>query len=397
MSRKLKRLVPSPVRNRMREFSWPQGAMRWLPGTSRTFGPPRRWVTIREYFSAHAGDLSEVLPEQRLHRPHAEFVGAAPPRFLEGFRDSVPPACVFTLRDARILGPEGWIVAPGDFFLTDAGFEANDSRKKIGEFHILRTRRGFAPPQRHLPGRCLSLASDYAVGGFGHFIHDSLARLLLIERRGLKLSEFDWVYLPRLETPNTRELVSKLGIAPTRLLNYEAGVDLCCDELTATSFPGSPGNIAPVYANFLHDRFASAPSGRGRRIYLSRHGHRRNFSNRGEVEGVLRRSGFEEVRSHDDAGTLQKCAEADSIFCAEGANFFNAAFCRTGTCALLVFPDRLPHGLPYALTLAEALRFRTMVMTGKTVGGPEVDGGSADFSLDPAELELALRRMLPDP
>jgi hypothetical protein len=390
----LKRLVPGPIRNRLRSFRWSPGVVHWLPGSSVHFGPPRRWMHLNEYFAGHPGELREAIPAYPLPRPRPELVGNVPSRFLESFRAEVPPAYVFRLSDARLLGAEGWIAAPGDTFLLDASYEGNVVGMPMGDHHIFRSRRGFSPAQRRLPGRCLSLASDYAIGGFGHFIHDSLTRILLVEKAGLKLSEFDWIYLPRMATPAVRELVTKLEIEPERLLNHDVGFDLSCEDLTATSFPGAPGSIASIYAEFLRSRFAPVPRRRDRLIYLSRHGFRRNFSNLKEVEDVLQRYGFEEVRPHEDKDTIQKCAEAAFVFCIEGANFFNATFCPVGTGVVLVFPDRLPHCKPYAFTLAEACGFRTIVISGDTVGAVNVDGGIADLYLDPNILELALKQLM---
>lgn len=367
--------------------------MRWLPGDSTRFGPPRRWMRLRDYFSARPGSLRVALAEQALPPPRPALDSTMPQRFLASFRDSVPAAFVFTLHDARLLGAEGWVVAPGDIFLIDASFEGNVAAKAVRDHHIYRSRRGVALPLKQLKGRCLSLASDYAVGGFGHFVHDSITRLLLIEQAGFKLSDFDWIYVPHPRTAVPLGIISSLGVPRERILNYDPSSDFQCEELTATSFPGAPGYIAPVYAEFLRRRFTPVPTRRNRRVYLSRSGSRRNFSNLAEVETVQRRHGFEEVVPHKDAETLQKCAEAEFVFCLEGAGFFNSISCAAGTRVLIVFPDRLPHVVPYALTFAEAARFRTLAMGGKSADAPGIEGGEADVYLDPDLLEAALQRM----
>jgi Glycosyltransferase 61 len=387
----LKRLVPGPLRNALREFRWPPSVVRWLPGDSRQFGPPRRWQPMREYFTTHPGELREVLPAHPLVVAKPTVIGEFPPRFLESSQAVAPAGQVFTVRDASLLGPEGWVVAPPDTFLPDAGFEVHDPRKRLADFYIFRARQGRAKTRRRLPGRCLSLASDYSIGGFGHFIHDSLSRLLLIDRAGLRPDEFDWVFLPRPDTLVVRQLVAQLGLKPERLLSHDPAHDLDCAELTGTRFPGIPGYFSPPFADYLRGRFAPRPQRRDRRIYLSRRGYRRNFANAPIVEELLRRHGFEEVCPHEDSATLQKCAEAEFVFSLEGANFFNALFCPAGTRVLLVFPDRLPHNLPFALSLAGACGFPTFVMNCATIGPAGIDGGIADVNLDPASLEHALQ------
>jgi len=389
----LKAVVPARIRRRLRWPRWPPQLVPWLPGSSRYFGPPRRWQRLAEYFAHRVGHLREVLPAQALRPPLPEVIGEVPPRFFQSVHTSVPPGQVFTVAGARLLGPAGWVVTADDTFLMDAGFEANDATTPLAAYRIFQTYRGIPPPLRRLPGRCLSLASDFTIGGFGHFIHDSLTRLLLIEQAGLRLQEFDWLYLSHPDSPAARQLVAKLGIPPGRLLSYDPECDLWCQELTATGFPGIPGHIAVVYAEFLRRRFSPIPRRSDRRLYLSRRGFRRNFENAEAIENILQQYGFEEVLAHEDRDTLQKCAEATLVFSVEGANFFNAVFCPPGTQVLVVVPDRLPHNVPYVLTLAEACGFPTFLMSGNTVGPPGVDGGIANFHLDPDKLRQGLERL----
>jgi len=395
MSRSLKRLVPGPVRNVLREFRWPPGVVRWLPGDSRHFGPPRRWTTLARYFAAQPDLIREVLPAHPIVVAHPTVLGELPARFQESTQANAPAAQVFNVRNAALLGPEGWVVAPPDTFLLEAGAEVHDARRRLAEYQVFRSRQGRAKPRRRLPGRTLSLASDYAIGGFGHFLHDALSRLLLVDRAGLSLDAFDWIYLPRPDTAVARALVAHLGVRPERLLNYDPSHDLDCAELTATRFPGIPGYFSPPYVEHLQARFAPEPTRTDRRVYLSRRGFRRTFANAAAIDAVLARHGFEEVLPHEDPATLQKCAEAACIVSLEGANFFNAFVCSSGTRVLLIFPDRLPHHLPYALSLAGACGFQTYALGAASVGPAGIDGGIADVHLDPAVLDSALAVLAP--
>ena len=131
-------------------------------------------ATAGRIFRAPRGASAEVLPAQTLRPPRPEVIGEMPPRFLQSIHTSVPPGQVFTVTGARLLGPAGWVVTADDTFLMDAGFEANDASTPLAAYRIFQTRRGLPPRLRRLPGRCLSLASDFTIRGFGHFIHDSL-------------------------------------------------------------------------------------------------------------------------------------------------------------------------------------------------------------------------------
>ena len=349
-------------------------------------------MRIDDYFSRFNGTLRAVLPSQKLRQPNPTLIGNVSVRFLTQSKDFIPEGKVFTLKDARLIGADGWVIGKRDTYLVDASFwgEAVLSGKPF-EHPILRRHR--PRPFRYLPGRTLSLASDFAVGGFGHFLHDSLTRLLLIQLAGYSLQDFDWVYLPRLRSPATDQLTAQLGIKPERLLNFDPLHDLQCEELTATNFPGRPCHIAPSYVEFIRTRFGPVPKKRDRRIHLSRTGARRNYANPKEILPLLEKYGFEDVVPDRDPEIFQKCAEAEFIVSIEGANFINAVFSPSVTRALIIFPDRGVDA-PYALTLSESCGMTTFAICGETIGPDSVDGGIANFHLDPSKFESALQLLL---
>lgn len=390
--RVLKQLLPEWCKSWWREWRWPRWSLRWLPGSSISFGPARRWTTLRAYLSRHPGQLQEVLPELALPEPKPTIRGAVAPRFLSRFQNSVPPAAVFTLPDARLLAADGWVVGAADSYLVDASYWAYpDKHMRVSEHYMLRRRR--APGLRTLPGHTLSLASDFAIGGFGHWLHDSLARLHLVELAGCTVAQFDWVYWPCPDSTLARQLVAEVGIDPGKLLGHDKAHDLQCQMLTATTFPGRPGQFSREYANFIRSRFARHSAQRNRRIYLSRRGYRRNVSNQVEFIALLEQHGFEEVLADREVDIRDICAAAALVISAEGANFFNVVFCAPGTRVLLIVPDRL-HAVPYAMTMAEAAGLRTWLMAGRSLGSPETDGGTADFEVDLAVLGSAIEDML---
>lgn len=395
MMTSLKKLIPAPLRDHLRNyrFRWPPAIVPCLPGSSLHYGPPRSRTHVADYFARTPDALREVLPPHPIRLAEPVVHGEVPSRFLTGRHEIAPPGRLFHLRDARLLGPEGWIVASDDTWLADSSFEPAASNRPVSSYTIYSSRRGRAKPLRHLPGRTLSLASDYAIGGFGHFIHDSLARLTLVAGAGLAPGDFDWVYLPRIDSPTVNQLLARLSVPPERLLDHDPRHDLCCEHLTATSFPGHPGHLSPPYADYLRAAFAPRPQRRDRRLHLSRRGARRNYANTAEVDAVLNARGFEEVLPHKDPDMLLKATEASFIFSLEGANFFNALFAPAGTRTLLVFPDRLSHDIPYALSMSGAARHELHVMSARTLGPAGIDGGSAPVYLDPKTLGDALDAM----
>jgi hypothetical protein len=379
-------MLPVKLAHWLRSAKVPVGLVPWLPLTSRTFGPPRRRAGVVDYFSRHEGRLTEVYAASAVPVPRVVQLDEADPSYVGGLRATLPPAYVFSLPEACLLGSAGWVVGRRDTLLVEASFWREPDFPHPFSTHFILTRKR-TRPLRRLRGRCLSLASDFAVGGFGHFIHDSLPRLHLAEKAGYRLSEFDWVYLPRVHSASVETLVSRLGLPPGRLLNHDSACDLECEELVATTFPGSPGNIPAYTPEFLRSRFTPAARPRGRRLYLSRAGGRRYLANAAGVEAMLAARGFETILP-DSANTADACAEAGVIVAQEGANFMNALFAPPGARLLLLLPRPSPN-LPYAFTLARAAGHELWVLTTPMAGSSEVP-----VLPNPALLEPALDRLL---
>ena len=373
------------------EFRWPRWLVPFLPFSSARFGPARRWVRAVDYFRTPNGVVREVLPVQTLPAQRFTECGPIPARFYRRLQSTVPAASIIELRHARLLGPDGWIIGRRDSYLVDASFWAYpDAEMKVRDHYMLRRRR--PPPLRRLSGRTLSLASDFAVGGFGHFLHDSATRLALVERAGIDPRGFDWIYWPHLCSPATEALIQASGLPREKILTWPEPHDIECEHLTATTFPGRPGHIAPFYADFLRRRFAPPPSGARRRLYLARTGFRRNFRNVSAIEAVLADHGFETCRPHEDPDIFAKCAAATHVVAMEGANFFNVFACPVGAKALLILPDAA-QTMPYALTLGLSAGLNLHLLAAHSLDQPAIDPGIADAFLDPGTLAAALRKM----
>lgn len=374
------RFVPKIAERWLREFSFQPEVLPWVPFTSRTFGPPRRQSIVSEYFSRHLGKCSEVYPARPSPRSAPVFLNEFDPEHLRHLRDTIPPAYVFSLPRSRLLGSAGWIVGEHDTLLVESSFwREADFPQPFRTHFILRRKR--ALPVRWLPGRTLSLASDFAIGGFGHFIHDSLPRLHLIEKAGHRLRDFDWVYLPRIDTPSTRSLIAALDIPEERILQHDPRSDLETEDLVATTFPGTPGHMPSYVPEFLRTRFGPGSGGKQRRIFLSREGFRRDLANRIDVERLLLERDFEICRPHrDDA--VQACSEAAVIAGLEGANLMNMLFAAPAT-RILMFLPQTRQNLPYAFTAAAAAGHELFVQS-----CPSADPTPEDEGLSPVLADL---------
>ncbi len=389
--RSLKALTPDPLIRRWHAFRWPYRCVRWLPGTSRLYGPARRWTHSADYLRHHPGTRREVLAAQTLATPQFFPGNNIPSRFFARLQRDIPPAYVLRLPEVRLMGVDGWVVGARDSFLLDASYHVRpDAGMNFNEHYMLRRRR--SRPVRRLGGRTLSLASDFACGGFAHFIHDSLCRLHLIELAGIDPADFDHIFWPRLHTTVTDAVVRATGIDPARIVEGDPTHDFSCEDLTATTFPGLPAHLTPCYVDFLRRRFAPPPLGHKRRLYLARGGFRRNFRNSTEIDAVLASAGYETCWPHSDPDVLAKCAAASHLVALEGSNFFNAFAAAPGTRALIILPEA-GQTLPFTLSLATAAGFETHLLVARSLIDGTVEPSSADVHLDPALLARTLERM----
>ncbi|HTJ78567.1 MAG TPA: glycosyltransferase family 61 protein [Rariglobus sp.] len=312
-------------------------------------------------------------------------------RFFNRLQQDIPAGHVIRLPRARLLGPDGWVVGASDSFLVDASYHIRpDPWMNMQQHYMLRRRK--ARPLRKLSGRTLSLASDFSHGGFGHFLHDSLCRLFLLERAGIDPAGYDQIYWPRLDSPIANQLVEASGIPLDKIINADPVNDLECEDITVTSFPGLPAHITPPFIEFLRRRFSPPPLGQNRKIYLTRAGFRRNFVNAAEIDDVFALHGYEICHPHSDLDILAKCAAASHIVALEGSNFFNAFAAPPGTKSLIILPSS-GQTLPYTLSLSNSAGFESHLLMAESIVKNTEDTESADVYLEPELLARTLTRI----
>jgi len=283
--------------------------------------------------------------------------------------EPAPSVRPFVLRaeEGRLLGPDAWLVVRNDTFVYDCSFWGHRDFRAARRWHAI-FRRKRALPARRLEGRVLSLASDFAAFGFGHWLHDSLPRLLLLERVGLDPAAFDRIVLPGPDTASTRLLLERLGWPAHKLVTAPSTDDLTCAELTAVSFPGSPGAVSSL-ARDLAIRLVP-PGRRRRRLYLSRAGFRRNLENEPELAAVFDELGFERCDPASDPAIVRKCAEAAIIVGIEGSQCLNALFAPEGAALVGIVPDGFAP-LPYLQSLAGAAGLELYLLGARRAGAGE--------------------------
>ncbi len=380
------------LRSKLRSLPIGPGAAYFLPGSSRSFGPPRHHGFIRDIVPHEGGTVIETEPAETLSAPQPALYGhfTAPP--VNNFTAAKPATCVFTLPNARLLGAEGLIVSRRDRFLYDASFWSGVHPRPIAA-NPPYTRK-LTRPLHRLPGTCVSLATDFAAGSYGHLIHDGLLRWHLLRKAGVDLAAADWIYLPRMETPATEVICSLLPLPRERILNYSETHDYEADLIIGTQFPGAIGTIAPLGATFLRDLAAPLrrPVEKCPRVYLSRRGFRRNPVNLDEVEMILRDYGFI-ILDPASAEAPTACAQAEVVAGIDGSNMANLAFAPAGAHVIVIYPSDTPPQ-PYHTTMTVSGGRTLHLIMGEPPSHDAPRSYLADFYLPPALLHACLKAAL---
>ncbi|MCX6936334.1 MAG: glycosyltransferase family 61 protein [Verrucomicrobia bacterium] len=338
----------NPLRAFLRGRHLPPQLARLVPRRVRAFAPPRRYLSATDLA---AGSILATEPAEPIPRLKLSLHGDVPDDGLGALRSEAPVNHVFTVRHARLRDADGHIITQNNELVFDAGFWSRLRPRPDRDHSAYQLRK--TPPAQHLPGLTVSIASDFAAGGYGHFVHDCLPRLRLLRLAGIDFTKADWIFCPRLPSATVDDLCADLGIAPAKLLNHRPGWDYLCDQLIATTYPGAVGTIAPRDAIFLETlgaRWRQAPPF-ARRVYLARAGCARNFLNEAEALTVLRQHGFEIVDPAAGRTALEACANAAVIAGIDGANLSSLAFAPATARVLVIYPEQAPT-LPYQLTLA---------------------------------------------
>lgn len=340
-----------PLINSLRPIPIHPRFVRWLPGDSSRFGPPRRALPTTDYLARHGGSVRCLPGATNVSFTPLQRVGRVPITIDSGLHENLPDDFVFEIANSRLLGPDGWVVGAADSFLPETSFWTfSATRNRLHQHPIYARKKAFA--ERFLPGRTLSLASEHSIGSPHHLLSDGLARLPLVLSSGYRTNEFDWVYLPRPVGHNIEALVERLGIARDRVLDWQPQVDLRCEHLVACRFPGLPGNPPPQAIRFWQQRAMGDDGTPGEgRIYLSRQNARRCLADAAPIERLLANAGFTTCYPDRDPLTVRHCQRARYIVALDGSNLANLVFCAPGTRVLVLCPTGFPNP-PYTLTLA---------------------------------------------
>jgi capsular polysaccharide biosynthesis protein len=329
--------------------------LRKLPGTSESFGPPRRPVSLLRETILRADHPQLLLDAQedafaKIH--DSEAMNFRPPKTLPDRPDPLthlsgrhiqPEVFLFSLRDARVIGADGTVVTQRDELFGEG------SPWGLQELIERPTHRWIvAPPVLDLEGTHIHACGRWNQNYY-HWLFDIVTRLLPLLRYPELTS------LPILVPANIRpiqvEVLNKLGF--TGRIVPQPGPHVRIERLLYSS-PVRVTHCPPKWA-LMEMRWAvklrtdHKPS---RKIYITRNDAKyRRVTNENEVMDYLRPLGYESVRL--TGMTFQQQIDlfnqASHVIGANGSSFTNLAFGLSGTRVLELFAPQYVHAAQYAL------------------------------------------------
>ena len=312
----------------------PRKVLSLLPGTSQTYGPPRRATSLEAYRQKTRVEWRPVFGARTDPLPVPFFCND--PQVFAGESDSHvrwPETGVAVFEDARILDEHAWVVGQEDTFIGDLCYLGNSAQSRVN--HIIKLH-----PPRHVPGRTLNLCSANAVTNFFHYVVDSVSRYELVRRAGFTWSDFDQIILPRFHSAMTAEIDSAIGVPEEKVIRMGRREQLICETLIQPSFPGPVACTPKWVIEFYRDLFPPIQGVRRRKLYFPRHGNR-HPENGAEIDTLLTALGFETVDPVTTPDLRTRMAEATHIVGVHGACLANLVFSSPGARMLEIMPTEI--------------------------------------------------------
>jgi hypothetical protein len=354
--------------------------LRW---SGRRVVVPRTTIGSQEYARRYSGRWHTAYPAagRVSRRPPIQY-GSRIADF-DSPVDPVPELGVLELPRGNVVGVEGWIVSrEGDLLPEHTWYGTHTAEMEH------RLRRGRQPHRvERVGGTALSLGTRSADSNYGHFLLDSVGRLALVEKAGIRMDGIDHV-VGAVPSERARRILKRAGVPLDRFIVAREGVSIQPDVLLAPTFPGTRRNYQPWLVEFLR-KTGPAPAAAdvaGRRLYIQRKATRRVL-NEAQLLPTLEEHGFEIYDPAEHPDPPADFAAASIVVGAHGAGLADLAFCRPGTCVLELIPE--DHVMPYWYTVSEAGGLRYGYLIGDVHPSP-LGASKSDLTVDVNDFGVAL-------
>lgn len=400
--------VPSAVRPYLRAIRFTttkaitaavKPCIKFVPGTSRAFGPPRRLVPSLQALAETGRDKSasyiELYPKHEVVRNLPIFVPTNGDshtirrEFLDAQRDRSPAAGVGVIEGGRVLTDRGTVIAPPDEFIADVSDAWTSGDEII--YPILMSSR--LPRVTTTDETVAVLSSHCSWSNYGHWLGDTLPRLHLLEKSGI---HYDKIVVPYL-FPYQREALDLLGVDRARMI-VDPTLHLEARRLVIPTFPGLYGLPSRWACDYLRERFLPyvRPSAAPRRILISRNkpGATRRLRNEDALYEALHHFGVERVFTEDlsFADEVSLFNNAEIVIGPCGAGMVNLMFCKPGTAVIEIFSPRYVNVMNWMIANHADLKYAYSLGDGRAM--PMSAGDRGMYEDITANLEEVMRLFL---
>lgn len=352
-----------PVIRRMRSV---------CPGALRTLGLPTGVYETTDDWARETGEkLLLVHQEPRttwIHAPARHLPGREHPGFPESVGYGDLRTFVARMRDARVTGRNGFVIASTGKVLGDLPkvYRAHYTPPTHPLLNLVKP-----PTVERLPGVSAELAI-YSVNNYYHWMFEALPRLELLRQAGFSLEGIDWLIVNATDNQFVKQSLAYFGIPESKLHVSRDGHAYQCAELLAPSMPGQT-NPSKWICEFLRQHLLprSAAASETTRLFVSRApGGRRRIVNESEVEALLAQRGFRKV--YLEACTLEEqialFSSAEAVIAAHGASMANLVFCPPGAKAIEVFSPEYVNACYRGVAVQVGLEYGYLIGEGNFSG-----------------------------
>lgn len=308
--------------------------LRRLPGSSRRFGPPRRFaLTLPRYIEGRnlaapgSAGYREIYPAHRLLRsPPRTPERRIHPAFEEERERFHPSAGVAIIERGRVLTATGAVIGPEDALLCDVSDAALHEDPLTHPIFL-----SLKLPRMTPIDETVAVITTYRSNIYYHWLMDTLPRLHLLDKAGLAYGKM----VLSSAAAYQRQSIELLGLDPARL------IDMADHHIEAARLlvPTLPGVIThpPAWAcQFIRDSFLphAARDATPARFFISRaRTGTRRILNEDEIARMLSQYGFERIflEGMPFARQVRLFSRAEIVVSAHGSGLANILFCRPGT------------------------------------------------------------------
>ncbi|MGC4074379.1 MAG: glycosyltransferase family 61 protein [Nibricoccus sp.] len=330
----------------------PRRSLVLLPGSSKTFGPPRRWSTWADYRKKHDCEWREVLPPLPCRYSRAD---SDPGLAAQLWREGWPAQGVALIPHARVLDSEGWPIGKQDTLLIDLAIG-----RDLAEYTAFLSKRCILDSTRR--GRALNLGVCHARENYCHFLLEALPRLELFLRAGFTFDDVDWVLVPDFIGSARESFFQALGLPENKIVRLAPGRQYAFDLLYQPSFPGRESFIPPWVVEFYRERLLkplNLPQEKRRRLYVSR--RQRGISNDDAVWVLLQSRGFIRLEPATWQENIHAFASAEAVVGPHGAGLSNVVFCPPGAHLIELIPGDRPFPYFYSAACAAGMSYHALL------------------------------------